>query len=169
MVKIIPIPADVIAVLDTMLYDIPHPAARHNTLDDFNMWTRPPKADVSHAGTDFGGGDLGQFLSSEHEGPLLDAVGGERMTNAVLYPAGAIMSWHTNSNFPGTRRYYTWSEKGGAVFRYIDPTTGKRHDSIDPPGWVCREFEVTVDPPLWHTIWTPAPRWAYGVMMKDTR
>lgn len=160
-VRLVPIPADVIAILESLRWPV-ETWERFNTFEDFDMFGRPPARDLEQVATGT------QVMLDRYDAsyqPLLEALGAERMTNAIVYPAGSIMGWHTNSDNPGVRRYYTWSEEGGAVFRYIDPVTGERHDSIDPPGWVCREFTVTRDPLFWHTVWTPVERWAYGVMM----
>jgi hypothetical protein len=72
------------------------------------------------------------------------------------------MLWHTNSDDPGTRIYYTYSNKL-SIFRYIDKDTGQIVDDIDNVGWTARKFDITDESnPFWHTIWTSSLRFSFG-------
>ena len=85
--------------------------------------------------------------------------GSSAVTNCCVYPIMSQMGWHTNSNYPGIRRYYTFS-LGKTIFAY------KHHGNIvyqeDQPGWTCREFEVGEDL-YWHSIWTEKFRFSFGL------
>jgi len=82
-------------------------------------------------------------------------------TNAMVYPPMSYMEWHTNSDMPGVRTYYTYTEKE-AVFRYVDPNTGNIVDDYDNIGWTRRSFTIDPQRPLWHTIWTEGVRFSFG-------
>jgi hypothetical protein len=86
-------------------------------------------------------------------------LGADSCTNAILYPPMSIMSWHTNSDMPGIRTYYTYTE-GRAIFRYY--LDGKYYEDEDDIGWTARQFKIDPKAPLWHTIWTEKPRYAFG-------
>ncbi|KZK92579.1 MULTISPECIES: hypothetical protein [unclassified Pseudovibrio] len=83
--------------------------------------------------------------------------------NGLFYPAGSIMLWHTNSDQPGINRYINFSARGGGIFRYIDPFTKEVVESRDKAGWNIRTFPVLKKTPLWHTVYTPEPRFAIGL------
>jgi hypothetical protein len=84
------------------------------------------------------------------------------ITNSVIYAPNSCMLWHTNSDDPGTRIYYTYSNKL-SIFRYIDKDTGQIVDDIDNVGWTARKFDITDESnPFWHTIWTSSLRFSFG-------
>lgn len=86
-------------------------------------------------------------------------IGADRCSNAIIYPAMSIMDWHTNSDRPGIRTYYTYTE-GRAIFRYF--LDGEFYEDEDNIGWTARQFVIDPERPLWHTIWTEKPRYAFG-------
>lgn len=86
-------------------------------------------------------------------------IGADRCSNAIIYPAMSIMDWHTNTDMPGIRTYYTYTE-GRAIFRYY--LDGEYHEDEDNIGWTARQFTIDPKAPLWHTIWTEKPRYAFG-------
>lgn len=89
----------------------------------------------------------------------------KRATNAIVYNPMSGMYWHTNSDLPGTRMYYTFT-LDKAVFKYIDPDTGNVYEDWDTVGgWTARSFEVTAENPLWHCVWTSGRRFSFGFMI----
>jgi hypothetical protein len=91
-------------------------------------------------------------------------LGADECTNAILYQPHSMMEWHTNSDNPGTRIYYVYTE-GESIFRYID-LNGNEVLSYDNVGWTVREFTIPTDALLWHTIWTEKKRYAFGFNKK---
>lgn len=83
--------------------------------------------------------------------------------NFYYYPPNTMMSWHTNSNAPGTRIYYSLVA-GGDIFRYRDPYTKEIIDVIGKPGWNIKRFQIgsTSADRLWHTIYANGPRFSFG-------
>lgn len=142
------------------LFPLPDLPSHDKTIEDFNLRRQPPKIDTPHCRSTHA------LVIEETLKTFVDRMGCDRLTNHSVYAPRSTMGWHTNSGFPGIRRYYNWSEKGGAIFRYKDPDTGEIHDSIDPPGWVCREFRIPKDKLFWHTIYSPGLRLAIGLMME---
>lgn len=90
-----------------------------------------------------------------------DRKGFLRNTNALVYNPMSFMRWHTNSNAPGRRHYFTFTE-GEAIFRWRHPVTGKIFDEIDERGWTYRTFIISPAQPVWHTIWTEKVRLSFG-------
>ena len=82
-------------------------------------------------------------------------------TNAIVYNPMSFMRWHTNSNAPGRRHYFTFTE-GKAIFRWRHPKTGEIFDEIDGTGWTYRTFIISPTQPVWHTIWTEKVRLSFG-------
>lgn len=82
-------------------------------------------------------------------------------TNAIAYNPMSFMRWHTNSNAPGRRHYFTFTE-GKAIFRWRHPKTGEIFDEIDGTGWTYRTFIISPTQPVWHTIWTEKVRLSFG-------
>lgn len=87
-------------------------------------------------------------------------LGADQCTNAILYQPHSMMEWHTNSDNPGTRIYYIYTE-GESIFKYID-RQGAEIINRDNIGWTVREFTVPKEELLWHTIWTEKKRYAFG-------
>lgn len=136
----------------------PHP--RSVTWADFASRRMPPKTDQCR--------DPGWVLVDASEDVASAALTlGAQTTNSMIYPANSMMSWHTNSDAPGKRRYYTWSAEGGSVFRYLDPETDQVVDEVEPPGWVVRAF--TIPRPeegyFWHAVYSPVLRYSFGFLM----
>lgn len=90
-----------------------------------------------------------------------DSKGFTENTNAMVYNPLSFMRWHTNSDNPGRRHYFTYTE-GDAIFRWKHPDTGEIFDERDFPGWTYRTFVVSGKRPLWHTIWTQKVRLSFG-------
>ena len=86
-------------------------------------------------------------------------VGAQQLTNSMIYLPETIMKWHTNSDNPGLRRYYTFT-KGDAWFAWIDKEGNVQYDK-DNMGWTVREFEA----PIWHSIYTSQLRFSFGLRM----
>lgn len=90
----------------------------------------------------------------------------DRCTNAKIYPPMSVLNWHTNSDLPGIRTYYTYSEKE-AIFRYRDPATGEIIDDYDNIGWTVRQFTITKDNLFWHAVWSDGPRYSFGFLKSN--
>ena len=86
-------------------------------------------------------------------------IGAQELTNSMIYLPNTIMKWHTNSDNPGTRRYYTFT-KGDAWFAWVDNKGNVQYDK-DNMGWTIREFEA----PIWHSIYTSQLRFSFGLRM----
>ena len=136
------------------------------TIEDFNSQSMPNK-DLQ-AGYFLPGSTSTRLaiMASKHElEPLSNILGAQESTNLIVYGANSCMGWHTNSDMPGDRIYYTFT-LGKAVFRYIDEN-GDVVDDIDNNGWTVRRFPVRKDPLLWHTIWAEKIRFSFGFWIKD--
>jgi len=83
----------------------------------------------------------------------------QQLTNSMIYLPETIMKWHTNSDNPGVRRYYTFT-KGDAWFAWVDKKGNVQYDK-DNMGWTVREFEA----PIWHSIYTSQLRFSFGLLM----
>lgn len=83
----------------------------------------------------------------------------KEITNSMVYLPNTLMKWHTNSDNPGIRRYYTFT-KGDAWFAYVDEQGNVQYDK-DNVGWTVREFET----PVWHSVWTNQLRFSFGLRM----
>jgi len=99
--------------------------------------------------------------------PLLEAagalLGAAEVKNHCVYKARSVMPWHTNRDDPGVRTYYTFTT-GRALFRWMD-NKGVVHTEVDTPGqWQARQFEVSEDYPMWHSIWTRNKRFSFGFL-----
>lgn len=86
-------------------------------------------------------------------------LGAQELTNSMIYLPETKMRWHTNSDNPGTRRYYTFT-KGDAWFAWVDKEGNVQYDK-DNMGWTVREFEA----PIWHSIYTSQLRFSFGLRM----
>jgi hypothetical protein len=106
-------------------------------------------------------------LSFVRNMPLLEAagelLGGAEVKNHCVYKARSMMPWHTNRDDPGVRTYYTFTT-GRALFRWMD-NKGNVHTEVDAPGqWQARQFDVSADYPMWHSIWTQNKRFSFGFL-----
>ena len=86
-------------------------------------------------------------------------VGAQDLTNSMIYLPETLMKWHTNSDNPGLRRYYTFT-KGDAWFAWVDEEGNVQYDK-DNMGWTVREFKA----PVWHSIYTSQLRCSFGLLM----
>lgn len=93
---------------------------------------------------------------------LCESLGFADGRNAIWYFPKGMMDWHTNSNYPGLRTYYTYSEKE-SIFRWKD-YDGVLHTYYETPNvWTKRTFEIPSDGRLfWHTIWSEGWRLSLG-------
>lgn len=132
----------------------------NNTYEDF-MNLPIPKEDVPLVDSS---ANIHNILSNKYISELQRAailLEANKCTNAIVYRAGGIMDWHTNSNVVGTRMYYTFTMDDG-YFRYINPKTGEEFLDKDNIGWTAREFKIEKESPLWHCIWTRKIRFSFG-------
>jgi hypothetical protein len=75
------------------------------------------------------------------------------------YPE-SYLDWHTDSDFPGTRIYYTYTEDE-SIFKYS--TNGTIEIDYDNVGqWTCRQFTIESDKLLWHSVWNKDLRYIFG-------
>jgi|TARA_B100000035_G_C21025994_1_gene566234 hypothetical protein len=91
----------------------------------------------------------------------IELLGANESTNAYMLMSGQGLGWHTNSNEPGIRTYYTFCIDP-SVFIYKDPVTGEIVEDWDDVGWTARRFEVSDDPLFWHTVWSSGRRFSFG-------
>ena len=166
-VKILPPRTDVTAVLSAHIKRNVkswhrYVVAKPTTYEEFSQWKIPhknlpvpPSADTISLPD---GGDAVPLQTAKN------LLGASRVTNACVYSPMGGMFWHTNSNFEGTRLYYTFG-LDRSVFKYKDPHTGEEHESWDAVGWTCRTFDIPEDKPLWHSVWTSGRRFSFGFML----
>jgi hypothetical protein len=104
-------------------------------------------------------------LTDTKKDPLItksiEHLGVSNCTNAIVYSSMSIMPWHTNSDIPGERLYYTYSQKK-SVFRYLDPEDEKIKDDYDNIGWTARKFIIGDNNLLWHAVWSEGIRFSFG-------
>lgn len=105
------------------------------------------------------------FLESPLFENVKELLGADEITNNAMYPKNSIMKWHTNSKTPGQRIYINFSKTPG-IFRYKHPETGEIIDDYDNELWTGRKFVIEPDRLLWHTIWAPENRFAFGFNKK---
>lgn len=82
-----------------------------------------------------------EFLPYERE--VLAELTSERpleRTGFIVYLPGSSMGWHTNSNRPGKRFYYTYNDKSNNVFHYA--IEGQEYAMAEPAGWHLKEFSI---------------------------
>jgi hypothetical protein len=99
--------------------------------------------------------------SSENIKKVLSILNCSYCTNTLYYTKGSFIEWHTNDDDPGERTYILYTNSPG-IFRYKDTKTGKIVDDYDYVGWTQRTFLVDPLTPLWHCVYSPSPRFAYG-------
>jgi len=133
------------------------------TYEDFVAW-KIPKDDVYLTkGPGTGAGYM--RLTEDMEEPELryakHALKADEVSNAILYSPMSGMFWHTNSDSPGTRIYYTFS-LDKSVFKYKDPLTGEIHEEQDEVGWTARKFNIPRTGRFWHAVWTSGRRFSFG-------
>ena len=127
------------------------------TLDQFREY-EIPKNDVQHVGNSahaIGDGTKQQIARSKN------ILGASEVTNAIYYSPMSMMFWHTNSNAPGTRIYYSFS-LDKSLFAYRDPDTGEVIEDWDDEGWTARTIDVPKEGLFWHSVWTSGRRFSFG-------
>lgn len=124
----------------------------------------PKEIDITQASLEYGAHSMNR---KEHENiqQVKEILKAAHCTNTMYYAPNSCIDWHTNSDNDGTRVYIIFTSKPG-IFRYKDPTTGEIVDDIDYVGWTQREFLVDKHNPLWHCVYSPGPRFAYGFNIK---
>jgi hypothetical protein len=126
-----------------------------------------PKMDlVPKAALFYGTHDMKRVESANIQG-VIKHMNQTHCTNTLYYSAGSCLNWHTNSDNVGIRTYILYTSKPG-IFRYKDPFTGKIIDDEDYVGWTQRTFKVGKENLLWHCVYSPAPRFAYGFNNANT-
>lgn len=131
------------------------------TYEEFVEWQIPDSTDIETGPMHGGSKKFVKWRNTSEMDQVLTAVKAKQLKNAMIYSPMSGMYWHTNSNFPGTRLYYTFS-LDKAVFRYKDPATGEIHEDWDDTGWTVRQFDVQEDPLFWHSIWAAGRRFSFG-------
>jgi hypothetical protein len=136
------------------------------TKSSFDMWkySIPSSTEIYKACDTFGTFDM-----KRKDEPIIknvcDELNAVHCTNTVYYTANSCIDWHTNSDNEGKRVYILFTSKPG-IFRYKHPETGEIIDDYDNVGWTQREFKVDKTNLLWHCVYSPAPRFAYGFNIK---
>jgi hypothetical protein len=125
----------------------------------------PQNVEIHKALMQFGAHDM-ERKDSENIKNTIDHLKQSYSTNTMYYSAGSCINWHTNSDDLGIRTYILYTSKPG-IFRYKDPNTGEIIDDLDYVGWTQRSFKVDKDNLLWHCVYSPAPRFAYGFNYVD--
>ncbi len=95
---------------------------------------------------------------------IIDILDADECTNTIYYSSGSFIDWHTNSDNPGIRTYILFTPTPG-IFRY-KTQTGEIVDDYDYAGWTMRRFLVDPLKPLWHCVYSPSLRFAYGFNQK---
>ena len=130
-------------------------------LSVFNMLKdKIPKYDIKPAMFGRGTYDM-ERKDSDNIKQVIEHMNASYCTNTLYYSYGSSLNWHTNSDVPGMRTYILYTTKPG-IFRYKDPETGEIVDDEDYVGWTQRTFKVDQEKLLWHCVYSPAPRFAYG-------
>jgi hypothetical protein len=142
--------------------------------DDFNMNKTsfdklkdsiPQNVEIHKALMHYGVYDM-ERKQSENIKNVIDYLHQSYSTNTIYYSTGSCINWHTNSDDEGIRTYILYTSKPG-IFRYKNSNTGEIIDDLDYVGWTQRSFKVSKDNLLWHCVYSPAPRFAYGFNYAD--
>jgi len=120
----------------------------------------PKNSEIKKASMNWGAVDM-KRMDQPFVQEVIKLLGAYECTNTMYYTPNSCIDWHTNSDNEGTRIYILFTSKPG-IFRYKDPTTGEIVDDYDNVGWTQREFKVDKENPLWHCVYAPATRFAYG-------
>ena len=129
--------------------------------ETFSSWKVPSReASIHHKGL-ANAISLPDYKTDEEILYVQKLLKGADTKNAIVYSPSSAMYWHTNSDSPGVRTYYSFS-LGDAVFKYKDPETGEIYEDWDNKGWTARRFKITKEQPLWHSVWTSARRFSFG-------
>lgn len=66
-------------------------------------------------------------------------IGARNNALTAFYPEDGYIGWHTNWNASGHNLIFSFSEKGGGFFEYLDPETKEIVKMVDPAGeWTCK-------------------------------
>ena len=66
-------------------------------------------------------------------------IGARNNALTAFYPQDGYIGWHTNWNASGHNLIFSFSEKGGGFFKYLDPASQEIVEMIDPAGeWTCK-------------------------------
>lgn len=76
------------------------------------------------------------------------------------YPE-SFLNWHTDSDFTGTRLYYTYTN-AESIFKYADADRVVYTDYDAVGEWTCRQFTINPDTLLWHSVWNKDIRYVFG-------
>ena len=92
-----------------------------------------------------------------------------RNQGTIYYPT-YYMGWHTNNKTPGTRIYAIWSTGDKtSFFRYYDKDKDEVITCYDDKGLTIRQFDVSVEKPLWHCVGCKSNnRFSLGFMLNET-
>lgn len=82
-----------------------------------------------------------------------------------LYPPGGYLQWHTDSDNPGVRVYFTFTAKEGSFFRYFQD--GEVMTLMDKVGWNVRIFHVNPAHLFWHCVYAASTRYTFGFNCKE--
>lgn len=66
-------------------------------------------------------------------------IGARNNALTAFYPEDGYIGWHTNWNASGHNLIFSFSEKGGGFFEYLDPETKEIVKMVDSAGeWTCK-------------------------------
>ena len=135
----------------------------HNPIsyDVFSAKSVPQKEEDIHKGGSADAISLPEYEDSQEIRYVRRLLKNADTKNALVYSPLSAMYWHTNSDSPGLRTYYSFS-LGRSVFKYRDPNTGEIYEDWDNKGWTARQFNITEERPFWHCVWTSARRFSFG-------
>jgi hypothetical protein len=87
-------------------------------------------------------------------------------SNAIVYPPGGYLGWHTNANHTGLRLYLHWIEDlGQSSFKYWDGS--QVVDDVENEKCFIRIFNVTdMTNPTWHCVYSNTWRVSVGFYME---
>ncbi len=82
------------------------------------------------------------------------------------YHPGSRCGWHTNSNSPGKRIYFTWTEEDNkSFFKYLDNETDQIITKYDKKGWHINEFIIPKEGVFWHYVGSETCRKSIGFLI----
>jgi len=105
------------------------------------------------------GEELTSTASDKYLRAVCQLIGATKPSNAIVYYPETCMPWHTNSDAPGLRTYFTFS-KGKSYF--MSEVNGVRSIKVDEPGWHVNQFEIPTNEKYWHTIYATDFRYSFG-------
>ena len=146
---------------DTRLFN--YVGSNRLSYEKFSSWSIPEDSDLLTKGQRSSGLDLTNNYKKEAElNHVLGILKAQSITNAFLYSPMSGLYWHTNSDMPGTRLYYSFT-LDKAVFKYKDPEDDQIKEDWDAPGWTARQFCIPDDDRrFWHAVWTSGRRFTFG-------